>query len=150
MTPQSANQNDPQTNVDTRVLTMRIIWMALLISVVTYYMITVFVARREDITPNPTLSLVLLCAAVMAVVISFLIKSRLLNQAMDQRNIVMVQQAYVVAWAITEVASLLGMLDFFATADRYYHAFFIIGALGMLFHFPRRESVVNAAFRGSL
>lgn len=129
---------------------MRIIWMALLMTVFIYYVITFFVKRPDDVVPNPTLSLVLICVAVLALLISFLIKNRLLTKAVDQQHIGMVQQAYVVTWAINEVAALLGLLDFFTTADRYYHALFIIGALGLLFHFPRREPVVNAGFKSSL
>lgn len=129
---------------------MRIIWMALLMTVFIYYVITFFVKRPDDVVPNPTLSLVLICVAVLALLISFLIKNRLLTKAVDQQHIGMVQQAYVVTWAINEVAALLGLLDFFTTADRYYHALFVIGALGLLFHFPRREPVVNAGFKSSL
>lgn len=124
--------------------------MALLMSIAINYAITFFVVRPEDVTPNPDLSLVLICVAVCAVLISFLIKSRLLSKAVDQQHLGMVQQAYIVTWAITEVAALLGLLDFFTTADRYYHALFVIGALGLLSHFPRRESVVNAAFKTSI
>ena len=129
---------------------MRIMWMALLISVGFYYAITVFVERPEDAAANPTLSLVLICVAVLAVLISFLIKGKLLSKAVDQQHIGMVQQAYIVTWAITEVPALLGLLDFFQTSDRYYHALFIISALGLLLHFPRREAVVNAAFKNSV
>jgi magnesium-transporting ATPase (P-type) len=147
--PQSANQNNPQTNIEARILTLRIIWMALLMSVVIYYVITFFAARPADVAPNPALSIALICFAMLAILISFLIKNRLLSKAEEQRHLGMVQQAYVVTWAITEVAALLGLLDFFTTADRYHHALFIIAAVGLLFHFPRRESVVNAAFKSS-
>lgn len=150
MNPQSANQNDPQTNVEVRVQTLRIIWMALLMSVVIYWVITLFVARPADVAPNPTLSIGLICGAMLAMLISFLIKNRLLDKAVEQQHIGMVQQAYVVTWAIAEVAALLGIVDFFTTADRYHHALFIIGAVGLLFHFPRRESVVNATFKSSI
>jgi len=144
MNPQSADQN-----VDARVLTLRIIWMALLMSVAIYYVITFFVTRPEDVAPNPMLSIVLICVAMVAILASFLIKNRLLSKAVDQQHLGMVQQAYVVTWAITEVAALLGLLDFFLTADRYHHALFLIAAVGLLFHFPRRDSVVNAAFKSS-
>ena len=150
MNPRSANQNDPQTNVEARLQTMHILWMALLTTIAIYYGITVFAVRKDDVEPNPTLSLVFICVGVLAVLMSFLIKSRLLAKAVDQQHLGMVQQAYVVAWAITEVAALLGLLDYFKAADRYYHALFIIGALGLLFHFPRREPVVNAGFKSSL
>jgi hypothetical protein len=62
----------------------------------------------------------------------------------------MVQQAYIVTWAINEVAALLGLMDFFLTNDRYYFVLLIIAALGLLLHFPRREHVVNAAFKSSV
>ena len=129
---------------------MRIIWMALLISVGFYYAITVFVERPEDAAANPTLSLVLICVAVLAVLISFLIKGKLLSKAVDQQNIGMVQQAYIVTWAITEVAALLGLLDYFSTSHPHYYLLFLIAAFGMLLHFPRREHVVNAAFKSSI
>jgi hypothetical protein len=87
---------------------------------------------------------------VAAVLVSFLIKSRLLSKALEQQDVGMVQQAYVMAWAIAEVAALLSMLDFFLTNNRYYYALLIIAALGLLLHFPRREAVVNAAFKRGL
>ena len=129
---------------------MRIVWMGLLMSVVIYYAITFFVARPKDLAPNPTMSIALICVAMLAVLSSFLIKNKLLSKAEEQHNPGLVQQAYVVTWAITEVAALLGLLDFFTTADRYHHALFLIAAVGLLFHFPRREPVVNAAFKSSL
>jgi hypothetical protein len=42
------------------------------------------------------------------------------------------------------------MLDFFLTNNRYYYALLILAALGLLLHFPRREAVVNAAFKRGL
>ena len=123
---------------------MRIIWIGLISSVGIYYVITFFVQRSPDVAPNPTLSLALAVAAVSAIAVSFLIKAKLLGKAMEQQNIGMVQQAYIVTWAITEVAALLGLLNFFSTSDRYYHLFFAFAALGLLLHMPRREHVAGA------
>ena len=89
---------------------------------------------REDREPNPTLSLILIVIGVSATLISFVIKSKLITLAIEQQRIQLVQQAYIVAWAMTEVAALLGMLDFFATGHRHYYILFIIAALGMLLH----------------
>jgi len=150
MTTPSANQNDPQTNIELRIRTMRTLWIALILSLGGYYVFTLFTERKESLEPNASLSLTLICVAMVTVLVSFLIKSRLLSKAMEQRNVGMVQQAYVVTWAITEVAALLAMLDFFLTNDRYYYVLIIVAALGQLLHFPRREHVVNAAFKSSL
>jgi magnesium-transporting ATPase (P-type) len=140
-----ASQNDPQANIELRIRTMRTLWIGMLLSIGAYYVFTLFQGRSPDNTPNPTLSLILLAVAVVTTLISFLIKSTLLTKAVEQQNVLMVQQAYVITWAIADVAALLGLFDFFVTSDRYYYAMFIIAALGMLLHFPRRESVVNAA-----
>ena len=145
-----ANQSDPQTSIEVRVRTLRTLWFALLLSIGMYYVFTLIAERRADLAPNPNLSLALICAGMLIVLVTFLIKSRLLTKAVDQQNPVMVQQAYVVTYAINEVAALLGLMDFFLTNDRYYFVLLIIAALGLLVHFPRREHVVNAAFKSSV
>ncbi len=144
-----ANPNDPQT-IEDRIRTIRILWFAMLLSFVFYYFFTFIKGRSENLTANPSLSLVLLGAGISTTLISFLIKAKLLTKAVEQRNLAMVQQAYVVTFAVTEFAALLGLLDFFATTDRYYYLLFIIAACGMLLHFPRREPVENAAFKSSV
>ena len=140
-------QTDLQTSIEARLNTMRIIWIALILSVGIYYMITFFVQRSPDVAPNSTLSLTLAVAAVSTIAVSFLIKAKLLGKALEQQKIGMVQQAYITTWAITEVAALLGLLDFFSTGDRYYHVFFAFAALGLLLHMPRREHVAGAMFK---
>jgi hypothetical protein len=149
MNPQAGNQNNPQT-IEARILTMRVLWFAMLMSVAVYFVFTLFTTRKESLEPNPIISLTLLCVAVLMVLVSFVIKSKLLSNAVDQHNTVMVQQAYIVTWAITEAAALLGLLDFFLTTDRYYYVLLIIAALGLLIHFPRREHVVNAGFKSTV
>ena len=150
MNTQSRNQRDPQTSIDLRIRTMRMLWTGMLLSIGVYYVFLQFAGRSENRAPNPTLSLTLIGVAAVTTLISFLIKSKLLTKAVEQQQVLMVQQGYVVTWAIAEVAALLGMIDFFATGDRYYYFFFIIAACGMLLHFPRREPVVNAAFKSSI
>lgn len=140
---------DPQT-IETRINSIRILWFAMLLSVGVYFAVSLFVKRSEDVAANASLSMALLVAGVSTTLISFLIKAKLLAKAVEQRNLAMVQQGYIVTFAITEFAALLGLLDFFATSDRYYFVLFIIAAGGMLLHFPRREPVENAAFKGSL
>ena len=144
-----ANPNDPQT-VEVRIRSIRMLWFAMLLSICFYYFFTYFKGRSENLIANPSLSLALLGAGISTTLISFLIKAKLLTKAIEQQNLGMVQQAYIVTFAISEVAALLGLLDFFATSDRYYYVLFIVAACGLLLHFPRREHVVNAAFKTSV
>lgn len=143
-------QNDPPTSIELRIRTMRTIWIAMLLSIGAYYVFTLLRGRPADLPPNQTISLALTGGAALVALISFPIKSKLLTQAIAQQQIGMVQQAYVVAWAITEVGGLLGVLDYFITGNRYYYAALIIAACGQLLHFPRREHVINAAFKNTL
>ena len=145
MNTQPMNQNDPQA-IELRIRTMRTLWMALLASIGGYFVLTIFAKRSEDITPNPTLSLILLVVGISTTLIAFLIKNRLLARAVDQQQVPLVQQAYVVGWAVNEVAALLGVIDFFVAGHRHYYILFLISACGLLLQFPKRESVVNAAF----
>ncbi len=140
-------QNQPTEDTELRIRSMRIIWLALLFSIGGYFAFTMLGKRSETIEPNSMLSLILAVIAMSAVLISFLIKSKLLTKAIDQRQVPQVQQAYVVAWAVTEVSALLGVLDYFIAADRYYYIFFLIAAFVQLLHFPRSEHVNNAAFK---
>jgi hypothetical protein len=115
-----------------------------------YYVFTLFSGRSENITPNPTMSLVLLAIGVLITVVSFPIKNKLLSSAVQQQQVALVQQAYIVTWAVTEVAALLGMLDFYLTGHRHYYLLFIVAACGQLLHFPRREHVINASFKSPI
>ena len=129
--------------------TMRTLWLALLMSLVMYYVFTLFATRPPNAAPNNTVFLVLVGAAVVAALISFPIKNALVNKAIDQQQPMLVQQAYVVAWAVTEVGGLLGIVDFYLTGDRYYYVMLIIAGCGQLLHAPKREHVVNASFKRS-
>ena len=150
MKTQPLNQKDAQPNLEVRIRAMRTLWIGMLLTIGLYYGLTLYAGRRQDIDPNPTLSLILIGVGVMTTLISFVIKSRLLPQAVEERQPQQVQQAYVVSWALTEVASLLGLVDFFATGHAHYYLLFIIGACGLLLHFPRREHVLNAALKPSM
>ena len=108
------------------------LWLALFASVGLYFALTFFVGPSEDVEPNPTLSLILIVAGLSTTLISFVIKSKLIARAIEQQQIQLVQQAYIVAWAVTEVAGLLGFLDFLATGHRHYYILFIISAFGLL------------------
>jgi hypothetical protein len=101
--------------------------------------------KTSRLEANNSLSLALLAAGLSTSVISFLIKSKLISRAIEQRQVQQVQQAYVVGWAITEVAALLGLLDYFRTSDPYYYVLMIIAACAQLLHFPRREHFEQAS-----
>lgn len=137
----------PSQNVELRMRTLRILWLALFLSVGMYYVFTLIAERSPDLKPNNTLSLALIGVGITSVLFSFLLKSKLLARARDEQQLPLVQQGYVVAWALCEVPALLGMLEFFTTSNSHYYYLMIIAALGQLLHFPKREHVENAAYK---
>ena len=136
-----------QENIEPRIRTMRTIWIAMLMSTGFYYAFTFFVKRPENVELNSTLFLVLAAIALSTAFISFPIKNKLISQATEQQHLPLVQQAYILAWALSEVPALLGLLDFFLTGNRYFYLLFLIGVFAQLLHFPRREHVINASFK---
>ena len=123
------------------------LWLALLLSVGMYYVFTLFSGRPENLQRNDTLSLALLIAGVAAVLVSFLIKKKLVSQGIEQRQPLHVQQGYLVAWVICELAALLGLMDFFLTSHLHFYVLFIVAVIGDLLHYPRREHFEEAAVR---
>ena len=141
----NSTRNDA-ISIEQRVRTVRIVWMALLINIGLFYFLTRVAERPANLEPNDTLSLALIAVGVSAALISFLVKSKLISRAIEQRQVQQVQQAYVVGLAMCEVAALLGLLDFFVTIHPHFYLLFLIGAGAELLHFPRRGHFENASF----
>jgi hypothetical protein len=142
-----SSPKDSQVKIEQRIRTIRTLWTGMFLSVVIYYVLTLFIGKPKNSHPNNTLSLILLAVGLLATLFSFLIKTRLLTESVRQQQVQLVQQGYIVALAVTEVAALLGMLDFFVTGNRYYFLLFIITACGQLLHFPKRQHVIDASFK---
>jgi magnesium-transporting ATPase (P-type) len=142
-------QSQDQNNIDLRVRTMRIIWFAMFLSVLVYFLISVFKTRSASAGSNNTLFLVLVAVGLSTTLVSFVVKNVLVKRATEQRQPQLLQQAYILTWALNEVPALLGLVDFYGTGDRYYYVLFIVSACGQLLHFPQREQVVNASFKNA-
>jgi hypothetical protein len=136
----------PNNNVELLINKMRILWLGGLGSLVGFLVLTFFTARPE---PNDTLFLILLAAGLTATLASFVVKKKFLAKAEEQQQVQLVQQGFMMAMTINEVAALLGVFDYFSTGDRFYYVLFIIAAGGQLLHYPRREPFLHATFKSS-
>jgi hypothetical protein len=136
-----------QEKVDRRIRSLRILFFALLMSLVSYFIFTRFLLQPRDRAPNNLLSLVLAIAAFSTTLISIPIKSKVLSRAIQQQSDVIVQQGYIVAWALCEASALLGVVDFIITGNKYYFVLFIIAGIGDLINFPKRQDVLDACYR---
>ena len=143
----STQPSTPEDKLEFTIRKMRFLWFGGLGAVVSFYVFTLLYQRREDAEPNNTLFLVFVVIGLTTTLASFVVKKRFLNRAVEKQQVELVQQGYVVAGMLTEVAAMLGIADYFTTGDPYFYILFIIAACGQLLHFPRREHVVNASFR---
>ncbi len=132
--------------------TMLTLWFALLMSVVMYVVFVQISAPPIANGENPANSPLIIGLTVlgaMFVLVSFVVKRKLLDQSVEKQDLAMVQKAMIVALALCEVSALLGLLERFVFGNREYYLLFILAALGDLFHFPRRSQLEAASYKST-
>ena len=140
-----------QLNVDARYRIMLVIWFGLLSAVGLYFVVAQLVQPPEvDSAQNKMLTVILSGMGAFLVVISFAVKQRFLKQSDERQEIALVQTGFIIAVAMCEAGALFGLVDLMATGNRYYFVVMLIGALGILFHFPRRDHLLAATYKNRL
>lgn len=69
--------------------------------------------------------------------LSFMLKHILLGRAVEQGRPDYITTAYVIAFALCEAAAIFALVNYFISGLTMY-LLFILAAVGLLFHFPRR------------
>ena len=146
------NQSANDAGFEARLLTLRILWGAFLMTIVIYVLISGFVhpsadVRSESGHDNPTLLIALAAAGLSTVVISFVMKRRFYARAVERQDPAQFQIGFILAVALSEACVLLGLVGLFVTWNSYAYALFAVGALGIVLHFPRREELAGAYFK---
>ena len=144
---QPLNQDKARVSIEARYRILLILWFAILNSVAFVFALTLFIQRPAAAEANSVLALTLAGVGILTAIISFVVKKKLLEQAAEKQQPAQVQSAYIIAFALSEVAGLLGLLMYMITAERYYYLMFIVSAVCMLAHFPRREHLVATVFK---
>jgi len=136
--------NEPnQPTIEIRYRTLFILWFAICMSVLMLLVLVQFTPTKVE--GNVRLSLILNSIAIVPVGVSFLLKQRILEQAVARQRLDLVQVAYVLACALCEMAALLGLMDHFVNGSRYYYVGFIFAGAGLLLHFPRKQHLLDAS-----
>jgi hypothetical protein len=138
------NQTEP--GVEMRHRNILIIWAAILMTIPMYFLL-IWMSSPPPDREQLTLGLMLSVLSILPVAMSFLVKSKLLAKSTELQKLELVQQAYVVSFALCEAAVLLGLLIRFLTGSPYYFVAIAIGALGILMHFPRKQHLLNATYK---
>lgn len=139
---------NPDKNIEDRYRIMIILWAAITGSCVILFVLTKLVTQQSAVNGNSdAVALALLVMSFTMFGLSFVLKKKTLEQAVHRQNLAGVQTALIIALALCEAICLLGLVAFFALHSPYYYAFFIIGAIGLLLHFPRRSHLYDAMHR---
>ena len=136
-------------DLDTRYRTMLVLWFALLMSIVMLFVITMVVAPvPADPDRDAPASLVLFVMAgvgTFLVVLSFAVKRKLLQRSVEEQDVMLVQQALIVACAMCEASALLGVAERFLIGSGDHYVLFIVAVIGIALHFPKRDQLLAAS-----
>lgn len=131
-----------ERKVDVNYSALRAIWLALLASLVAVFVVSRLVQTEQK--DDKMLFWILLAVGIGSFGASFLLKQRMLKQAIEQRKPEMVKNAYVVALALCDSIGMLGLVVHFAMGFEYYYFFFVLGGFGILMHKPQRDDLLAA------
>ncbi len=135
--------------------TLMLIWVALLASQF-MFLVVIFFAKPEVFKfdfnkplfgENAAIVIAFAFLAITNFALSFIMKKRSFEQAVEKQQIAYVQTGLILACAFCEAISLLGMVLAFAFSYQYFFAWFALGILGFLLHFPRRDDVIAASYK---
>ncbi len=132
------------------------IWAGILISQVLFLIVLYFTKpdlfRLNPTTNSPTavspIIYLLAFVGLATFALSFVLKARFVKLAIESKAAGLVQTAYILAYALCEATSLLGFVAAFAFDFSLFFAWFVVGIIGLVLHFPRREAFQAAAFTG--
>ena len=143
-------------NANAQYQTLVIIWGALLMSQF-MFLVIIFVTKPElynfDFS-KPLLGgenfVVIILLAILGIstfLLSFVLKKKFLAQAVNEQKPALVQTAMIVGCALCEATTLFGLVLAFAFSYQYFFAWFALGILGIILHFPKRDNLFAASFR---
>lgn len=144
--------NAATTNVEKPLRTVTIIWLAFFGSFSLFVLLSEMTKPTDfdGETGNPSIAYVFLLVGIAAVLASFVIKRILLSKAVAARSLPPVQTAYIVAFVMCEWCYLCGFVMRFLVVTNLHYILFVVGALGLALHKPRRDDFVNAVFGQSV
>jgi hypothetical protein len=142
------SQSDVQAAVAARYRVLLTLWLAFVSTVGIYFVISLFIQRPNgDDGQNRMLTFMFTAAGTLMAIVSIVVKQKFLAQAAEQQRPSLVATGYIVAFAFSETAAILGLMDRFVTGNRYFFVLLIIAAIALALHWPRREHLLAACYK---
>lgn len=133
-------------SIDDRYRSMLILWSGQIGSVVLFFVVTQVstVGEREA---NKILSFVLAGLATFTAIVSFVVKSKLLERSIEKQDVALVQTAYTTSCALCEFPALLAVVEYFILPGKDYLLLFLVSFVAMALHFPRKSHLLAASYK---
>lgn len=149
--------NDPNnnTNIGATYKTLTILWFALLMSQF-IFLVVIFFAKPEAYQFDSSklfggesfiLLPILAIAGIICFAMSFIFRSKFINQAINEQNPGLVQTGLILGCALSEAVSLFGLVIAFTTGSSLFLLWFALGILGIILSFPKRENLIAASYK---
>lgn len=134
---------------------LTIVWAALLFSQLFLFSMVYFLKNHLisfDFTKpldggNPLLVGVFAMLSTTTFIISFVMRNRMIEQAVAEQNVGMLQSALIIAYALCESVSLLGFLLALTIEYQYFFIWFAVGIVGIILHFPKEKYLLAVTFK---
>lgn len=136
-----------KNNLEALYRSLVIIWIAQIMSVVMFFVVTQLVEVPDDRHENNILSFVFAAVGTFCAIISFVVRARVLRKSVEQQNPSLVQTANIAGRALCEVPAILGVIERFILPGREYLLLLLISAVAMLLQFPRRLELLAASYK---
>jgi len=135
--------------------TLVVLWAALLFSQVTFLVVIYFV-KPELFTfdfsgplfgKHPIVVILFAAAAIAVFVLSFVLRNQHMRRAAVDQDAGCVQTGLVLGCALSELSSVLGIVLALVFDYPYFFLWIALGIIGVLCHFPRRDSLDAANYK---
>ncbi len=145
----------PKANAEQSYKTLIIIWIGLLISQLMFVVLIWFTKpelfkfdfSQPILGDNALIVGLFAVLSVSDIVIGLIIRKKTLERSVAEQSIPLVQTAMIIGCALSEAISLFGVMLAFAFNYQYFFLFSILGVIGILLHFPRRNDVHSASYK---
>jgi hypothetical protein len=115
------------------------LWVVLLVSILFYFVILQMLPVAPSDAALPDSALLIVAAALVGA--SVFARNLFLRKARETTDPAHLRTATVVGAVLCESAALLGIVAHFVSGSPVAWRYIVIGAAGMLLHFPRREDL---------
>jgi hypothetical protein len=146
---------NPMSNVKVKYETLVVIWAGLLVSQALFLVLIYFVKPQlltfDSSGPllgeHPIVTVLFAAAAIAVFILSFVLRDQHIRRSVIDQDAGCVQTALVLGCALSELSSLLGLVLAFVFDYQYFFLWIALGIIGVLCHFPRRDTLAAASYK---